>query len=59
MEKNRNIQLMVIAVLSFAVLFMTVGFAVYSSTLTINGTATVNPGKCLNDIIFSRIEGGY
>ncbi len=45
MEKNKNTQLIVIAMLSFAILFMTVGFAAYASTLNINGTATVSPTK--------------
>lgn len=43
MEKKKNTQLLVIAVLSFAILFMTVGFATYATTLTIHGTATVQP----------------
>jgi len=45
MEKNRGTQLIIIACLSAAILFMTVGFAVYASQLTINGTATVSPSK--------------
>lgn len=45
MEKGRGTQILVIVCLSLAILFMTVGFALYSSRLTINGTATVNPSK--------------
>lgn len=45
MEKNKNTQVLVIAVLSFAILFMSVGFATYASTLNINGTATVKANK--------------
>lgn len=45
MEKNRNTQLLVIAFLSFTVLFMSVGFALYSSSLTVNGTVNVSPAK--------------
>lgn len=45
MEKNKNTQILVIAVLSFAILFMSVGFATYASTLNINGTATVRANK--------------
>ena len=45
MEKKKNTQLLVIAALSFAILFMSVGFAGYSSQLNINGTATVQSSK--------------
>ena len=45
MEKKKNTQLFVIAALSFAILFMSVGFAGYASTLNINGTATVQSNK--------------
>lgn len=45
MEKNKGTQTLVIVLLSFTILFMTVGFAVFASTLTINGTATVSPSK--------------
>ena len=45
MEKNKNTQILVIAVLSFAILFMSVGFATYASTLNINGTAEVKASK--------------
>ena len=42
MKKRKNGQLIIIGVLSFAILFMSVGFATYSQTLNIQGTATVN-----------------
>ena len=42
MEKRKNGQLIIIGVLAFAILFMSVGFAAYSQTLNIQGTATVN-----------------
>ena len=45
MEKKKNTQILVIAVLSFAILFMSVGFATYASTLNIAGTATVRANK--------------
>lgn len=45
MEKKRNGQIIIIAVLSFAILFMSIGFAAYSDTLTIEGTATVVASK--------------
>ncbi len=45
MEKNRNVQMIVIAVLAFAVLFMSVGFATYTSTLNINGDVSVGANK--------------
>lgn len=45
MQKQKNFQLAVIGVLAFAVLFMSVGFAAYSSVLNINGTATVSGNK--------------
>lgn len=45
MEKKKNTQVLIIAALSFAILFMSIGFAVYSETLDINGTATVKASK--------------
>ena len=45
MEKKKNTQLLVIAVLSFALLFMLVGFSTNSSWLTINVTTTVGTSK--------------
>lgn len=45
MEKKKNTQLFVIAILSVAILVMSVGFAGYASTLNINGTATVGGNK--------------
>ena len=41
MQKQKNVQLAVIGVLAFAVLFMSIGFAAYSQQLNINGTASV------------------
>ena len=41
MQKQKNIQLAVIGVLAFAVLFMSIGFAAYSQMLNINGMATI------------------
>ena len=43
MEKQKNSQLFMIAGLSLIVLFMTVGFALYESSLTVHGTTTVSP----------------
>lgn len=42
MEKQRNTQMLVILVLAVAVLTMSVGFAAYSTSLSINGTANVS-----------------
>ena len=42
MKKRKNGQLIIIGILSFAILFMSVGFAAYSQTLNIQGTVTVN-----------------
>ena len=41
MEKKRNSQTIIIAVLAVAILFMSVGFALFSTTLNINGTVQV------------------
>ena len=41
MQKQKNLQLVVIGVLAFAVLFMSIGFAAYSQKLNIGGMATV------------------
>ncbi len=45
MEKKRNVQIIVIAALAFAVLFMSIGFATYASTLNINGNVSVGANK--------------
>ena len=45
MEKRRNSQTIIIAVLAVAILFMSVGFALFSQTLNINGTAQVEAAK--------------
>lgn len=42
MEKQRNTQMLVIAVLAVAVLTMSVGFAAFTQTLNINGNTTVS-----------------
>ena len=44
-QKQKNYQLALIAILAFAVLFMSVGFAAYAQRLTINGTTTVAGNK--------------
>lgn len=41
MEKQRSTQMLVIAVLAVAVLTMSVGFAVFTQTLNINGNTTI------------------
>ena len=41
MEKGKNVQLAVIAVLAVAVLAMSVGYAAFSTQLNLNGTANV------------------
>lgn len=45
MQKQKNIQVALIGVLAFAVLFMSVGFAAYAQTLNINGAAAVGTNK--------------
>ena len=45
MGKHKDFQTGIIAVLVIAVLFMTVGFAAYSSLLNINGTVKVSGNK--------------
>ncbi|MBQ3297801.1 MAG: hypothetical protein IJG97_03240 [Bacilli bacterium] len=45
MEKKRNSQTIIIAVLAVAVLFMSVGFALFAQTLNINGNVQVEPTK--------------
>ena len=45
MVKQRNSQLLIIGILSVTIMLMTIGFAAYASTLTINGNVTVNPSK--------------
>ena len=41
MKKQKNFQIATLSVLAFAILFMAIGFAAYSRTLYINGTANV------------------
>ena len=45
MEKKKGMQMLVIAALSFTILFMSVGFAGYVTNLDINGTATIKASK--------------
>lgn len=45
MEKQKNTQFAVIAVLSLTIMIMTIGFAAYASTLNITGTVNVNPAN--------------
>ena len=45
MRQERGMQNAIIAVLAVAVLVMSVGFAVYSQNLTVNGTATFTKAK--------------
>lgn len=45
MEKERGAKVIAIVALLIAVVGLTVGYAAYSSTLTINGTATVDPAS--------------
>lgn len=52
MEKQRNTQMLVILVLAVAVLTMSVGFAAYSTTLSINGTANVSAANW--DVAFDK-----
>ena len=59
MQKQKNFQLAVIGVLAFAVLFMSVGFAAYSQTLTINGTAHVAANKWSVHFVSDQNAQGY
>lgn len=45
MEKERGAKIIAIVALLIAVVGLTVGYAAYSSTLTIKGTATVDPAS--------------
>ena len=45
MRQEKGLQTVVIAVLAVAILVMSVGFAAYSQTLNINGTATFTAAK--------------
>lgn len=45
MEKERGAKVIAIVALLIAVVGLTVGYAAYSSTLTINGTANVDPAS--------------
>ena len=57
MKRQKNFQLATIAVLAFAVLFMSIGFAVYSQTLNITGVAKVDASKW--SVHFDTIDGHY
>ena len=50
MEKRKDGQIVAIAALAIAIVFMSVGFAVFAQNLNINGTATVE--KAIWDIHF-------
>jgi len=52
MEKRKDGQLIAIAALAIAIVFMSVGFAVFAQNLNINGTATVE--KAVWDIHFNE-----
>lgn len=41
MEKQKNVQMVIIAILAVAVLTMSIGFAIFTQTLDINGDVTV------------------
>ena len=45
MEKRRNGQTVIIAILAVAILFMSVGFALYSQTLRVTGNVQVDAAK--------------
>ena len=45
MERQKNTQMFVIAILAVAILTMSVGFALYSSTLNITGNANLAKAK--------------
>lgn len=45
MEKQKNTQMFVIAILAVAILTMSVGFAAYSATLNINGNVNIAKAK--------------
>ena len=45
MEKKKNTQILIIAALSFAILFMSVGYATFASQLNIVGNVTVKANR--------------
>ena len=45
MNNKKNTQIITIAILSFTILFMSIGFAAFSQTLNINGTTNVSAAK--------------
>ena len=56
MNKEREMKTLVIAALVISVVAIGVGFAAFSTTLQINGTATVNTAGKTWDVRFEKIE---
>ena len=56
MNKEREMKTLVIAALVISVVAIGVGFAAFSTTLQINGTATVNTADKTWDVRFEKIE---
>lgn len=57
MEKNKESKVIAIIALFIAVIGVSVGFAAFSNTLTINSEATVKPDKDKFDVNFSSTTG--
>lgn len=56
MNKEREMKTLVIAALVISVVAIGVGFAAFSTTLQINGTATVNTGGKTWNVLFTGVE---
>ena len=54
MERRKDGQIIAIAALAIAIVFMSVGFAVFAQNLNINGTATVE--KAVWDVHFDNVK---
>lgn len=58
MKNNRRNQYFIILALIVAVLSVTIGFAAFSTTLTIKSSADVNPNSDTFSVVFSNINNG-
>lgn len=56
MNREREMKTLVIAALVISVVAIGVGFAAFSTTLQINGTATVNTGGKTWNVLFTGVE---
>ena len=56
MNREREMKTLVVAALVFSVVAIGVGFAAFSTTLQINGTASVNTGGKTWSVLFTGVE---